>query len=60
MTCSKWPQATIKPVAAAARTVPLYMDHMLYPLTYWAPSMEEFKYVSDELLLFTKQTIVSL
>lgn len=36
MTCSKWPQVGLEPWAAAARSGPPYMGHMLYQLSYRA------------------------
>ena len=36
VTCSKWPQVGLEPWAAAARSGPPYMGHMLYQLSYIA------------------------
>lgn len=48
MTCSKGPQIGIKPWAAAARTQPLYMGHMLrvYTVYYCVDILEILNYIS--------------
>ncbi len=56
MTRSKGPQCGIERMAAAARTKPLYMGHLLYQLSHWVPQ-GSCNFCGDKILDPTTLTI---